>query len=214
MYDGTVPERWTSENVRADFARLPAGAVVAVGGLTLYRRPVALCRMLAESPARDLVLTGMTLAIESEAVLAAGRVRTVRTSYYGLEIFGFAPVFTRLAESGAIVVLDESERSFCDALGRDLVPDLVLLHMAFVDRDGRAWAYGTPAVDRDLLRAGRRAIVSFEEDGRPAQEGPAWWSLPLGEVAAVVRIPGGARPTSCLPWYGVDAHAILEHVRG
>lgn len=189
---------------------LPAGAVIAIGGLTLSRRPVALCKLLHESGAKELTLVGLTLGIESEALIAAGRVKAVRTSYYGLEIFGLAPEFTRAASDGRLQVIDESERSFCRAIGSMKI-DLALLHAPFGDAAGNAYAYGSPAVDADMAAAAKSVMLSIEEP-REGEPTPARWMLPAKDIDALVRIPGGARPTSCAPLYAYEGGAILAHV--
>lgn len=188
---------------------LPPGAVVAIGGLALSRRPVELCKLLQMSGARDLTLVGITLSIESEPLIAAGRVRAVRTSYFGMDFFGPAPVFTHAASEGSLQVIDESERSFCGAIDAMKI-ELALIHMPFADAAGNAYGYGSPGVDADLARAARRVIVSIEEPTE-GEASPTRWTLPAADVNAVVRIPGGARPTSCAPLYAFDGGALLAH---
>lgn len=89
------------------------GATLALGGMTLYRRPVAFVAALLASPRppRDLTLLNFTAGFESDLLVGAGCVATVRSVYFGLEAFGLAPMFTRLATSGAVRVMDETEAS-------------------------------------------------------------------------------------------------------
>ncbi|MCY4463964.1 MAG: CoA transferase subunit A [Chloroflexi bacterium] len=86
---------------------------LALGGMTLYRRPVGFVRALlqrAELP-RDLTLLSFTGGIESDLLVGAGCVAAVRSAYFGLESFGFAPMFTQFAQSQQIRVIEETEAS-------------------------------------------------------------------------------------------------------
>jgi glutaconate CoA-transferase subunit A len=97
-----------------------SGACVALGGLTLYRRPVAFALALAERHRRTgrphgLTLLAFTAGLESDLLVAVGMVARVRTCYFGLEIFGVAPTFARAAVDGSLEIVEESEASL--ALG-------------------------------------------------------------------------------------------------
>jgi glutaconate CoA-transferase subunit A len=93
------------------------GMTIAFGGMTIYRRPVAFVRELLRrsSRPRDLTLLCFTAGFESDLLVGAGCVRTVRSCYFGLETFGFAPMFTEAAQKGTIRVIEETEASL--ALG-------------------------------------------------------------------------------------------------
>ncbi len=103
-----------------DFISLPAAAdlikdssTIALGGMTSYRRPVAFARALLQRAPRpkDLTLLAFTGGIEGDILIGGGCVSTVRTVYFGLEAFGFAPMFTAAANRGTIKVIDETEQS-------------------------------------------------------------------------------------------------------
>lgn len=96
---------------------LQDGDNLALGGMTLYRRPVAfvLDLLRQERPPQDLTLLCFTAGYESDLLVGAGCVSTVRTCYFGLEIFGLAPMFTAAANKGAVRIVEESEASL--ALG-------------------------------------------------------------------------------------------------
>ena len=78
------------------------GSVLALGGMTLYRRPVAFVRALLAAGVGDLTLLALTCGFESDLLVGAGRVRRVRTCFFGLEAFGLAPMFTELAGAGSL----------------------------------------------------------------------------------------------------------------
>ena len=116
--------------------RVPSGCTLALGGTTLYRRPVAFVkalirRFLETGEPRDLTLLAFTASLESDLLVGAGMVSRVRTCYFGLEIFGLAPMYTYYANRGEIEVVEETEASL--ALG-------LRAQMAGVGfMPGRAW---------------------------------------------------------------------------
>ncbi|MBZ0301294.1 MAG: CoA transferase subunit A [Anaerolineae bacterium] len=86
---------------------------IALGGMTLYRRPVAFVKALLRREIRpkDLTLLCFTAGFESDLLVGAGCVGTVRSVYFGLESFGLAPMFTEAAQRSSIRVLEETEAS-------------------------------------------------------------------------------------------------------
>jgi len=92
------------------------GSMLALGGMTLYRRPVAFVCALIQKHQRtkqpdNLTLLAFTAGYESDLLVGAGMISHVRTCYFGLEIFGFAPMFTMLANEGRIDIIEETETS-------------------------------------------------------------------------------------------------------
>jgi glutaconate CoA-transferase subunit A len=88
-----------------------SGSTLGLGGMTLYRRPVAFVQALLSTGATDLTLISLTCGFESDLLVGAGRVARVRTCYFGLEGFGLAPMFTQKATAGEVEVIDETEAS-------------------------------------------------------------------------------------------------------
>jgi glutaconate CoA-transferase subunit A len=72
-----------------------------------------------------------TASLESDLLVGAGMVSRVRTCYFGLEIFGLAPMFTDFANRGKLEVMEETEASL--ALGLRAA----LAGIGFMP--GRAW---------------------------------------------------------------------------
>jgi glutaconate CoA-transferase subunit A len=95
-----------------------AGDVLALGGMTLYRRPMAFVRELLRMahPPQDLTLLCFTAGLESDLLVGAGLVSRVRSCYFGLEAFGLAPMFTHKATAGEIEVVEETEGSLAFGL--------------------------------------------------------------------------------------------------
>ncbi|MBK8025703.1 MAG: CoA transferase subunit A [Chloroflexi bacterium] len=108
--------RWVTLEEAA--AQVEDGQTIAFGGMTLYRRPVAFAKALLrrQTRPRDLTLLCFTAGFESDLLVGAGCVRTVRSVYFGLESFGFAPMFTERANRGEVVIVEETESSFAFGL--------------------------------------------------------------------------------------------------
>lgn len=107
---------WLS--LRDAAALVEDGQTLALGGMTIYRRPVAFVRELLRRDPRpkDLTLLCFTAGYESDLLVGAGCVKTVRSVYFGLESFGFAPMFTEKANRGEIDILEETESSLAMGL--------------------------------------------------------------------------------------------------
>lgn len=95
---------------------LPSGGTLSLGGMTNYRRPMAFVKALIQhfqetGEPRELTLANFTAGIESDLLVGAGMVQRVRSCYFGLEIFGLAPMFTYYANRGEIEILEETEAS-------------------------------------------------------------------------------------------------------
>lgn len=86
---------------------------LALGGMTLYRRPVAFVSALLRRAVRprDLTLLCFTAGFESDLLVGAGCVGAVRSCYFGLQEFGFAPMFTEAAQKGKLRIIEETEAS-------------------------------------------------------------------------------------------------------
>lgn len=102
-------------------ARVSSGSTLALGGMTLYRRPMAfvgalLARHFLDDQPNDLTLLSFTAGLESDMLVGAGMVSRVRSCYFGLEIFGLAPMFTYHANRGEIEIIEETEASLAFGL--------------------------------------------------------------------------------------------------
>jgi glutaconate CoA-transferase, subunit A len=133
-------------------ARVPSGCTLAIGGMTLYRRPMAFVRALLQrfrktGEPRQLTLLAFTAGLESDLLVGSGMVTRVRTCYFGLEIFGLAPMFTYFANRGEIEVIEETEASLAFGLRAQMAG------IGFMP--GRGWL-GT---DLPRLRPDVRTIV-------------------------------------------------------
>jgi glutaconate CoA-transferase, subunit A len=142
---------------------VPDGCTLALGGMTLYRRPAAFVRTLlkkftGQGGPGNLTLLSFTASYESDLLVGMGMVKTVRSCYFGLEIFGLAPMFTYFANRGEIEILEETEASLALGLRASMAG------IGFMP--GRAWL-GT-----DLPRL--RPDVKFIHDPYTGEELPAF----------------------------------------
>lgn len=98
-----------------------SASTLALGGVTLYRRPVAFVRSLLQRYYKQgepdqLTLLAFTAGLESDLLVGAGMVACVRSCYFGLEIFGLAPMFTYYANNAKLKILEETEASIAFGL--------------------------------------------------------------------------------------------------
>lgn len=95
---------------------------LGLGGMTNYRRPMAFVRALIqrEMLPSNLTLLTFTGGLGADMLVGAGIVKRTRTCYFGLEIFGLAPMFTRAANEGCIEIIEESEASLANGLRASL----------------------------------------------------------------------------------------------
>jgi glutaconate CoA-transferase subunit A len=91
---------------------------IALGGLTIYRRPVAFVQALIgrPDPPQNLTLLSFTAGLASDMLVGAGLAKRIRTCYFGLESFGLAPMYTTAANQGTIEIIEESEASIANGL--------------------------------------------------------------------------------------------------
>ena len=88
-------------------------STLALGGMTLYRRPVTFVRAILQRETRpkDIQLVAFTAGYAADLLVGAGCVRAIRSVYFGLESFGFAPMFTQQTGAGKLTVIEETETS-------------------------------------------------------------------------------------------------------
>ena len=98
-----------------------AGDTIGIGGMTLYRKPMAFVRELARGGATNLTLLGFTSSFEAELLAAAGVLGTIRTCYFGLEFLGLAPRLRRATEEGRIKIIEETEYTIAVGLQATLM---------------------------------------------------------------------------------------------
>lgn len=98
------------------------------------------------------------------------------------------------------------------AYARALPIDSLLLHAQRVDGAGNIEMEGARGLDISMAGAAKRIFVTVEEVVETGKLGYAKNSfvLPKEFVTAVARVPFGAYPTSCLPFYTTDYRQLHQ----
>lgn len=85
--------------------------LLAIGGMHMHNNPMAAVFELIRSRRHvGRLLTSPSASLNADALIGAGLVDEVATSYVGFEHLGLAPCFRRAVESGTLKVVD-----FCEA---------------------------------------------------------------------------------------------------
>lgn len=142
------------------------GDRVAFGGFAVYQKPMAMVHELIRAKKRDLTLVGSVNSIEADMLIGAGCVRAVETSYIGLEKFGLALNYRRMAEAGKLKIVHYPEmiawdRFRANAEGLDFWPvsylggsDIVRLNpdiKTFANPMSGGTLYAVPAANPDVV---------------------------------------------------------------
>jgi glutaconate CoA-transferase subunit A len=98
-----------SAGLAGRLAGLPGGAVVAVGGAGLVRKPMAALRALAGTGRADLVIVSFLGGVDVELLLEAGCVAELHSAGVSLDGAGLAPRFRAAREARAIRFVEWSE---------------------------------------------------------------------------------------------------------
>ncbi|MHA2119842.1 MAG: CoA transferase subunit A [Promethearchaeota archaeon] len=93
--------------------------------------------------------------------------------------------------------------------------DVAILHVPYADEFGNGNVAGAVWMDADMAKTAKKTIIICEkivetEDIRHLQ-GKA--QLPMQTTNAVVKMPFGAHPTSCYPFYTFDPLHIQEYLK-
>ena len=90
-------------------------------------------------------------------------------------------------------------------------PDVAIVHAQRADREGNVLVEGITGVQKEIVLAAHRAIVTVEEitDDLDAPS-PNSVVLPHWTISAIVEAPGGARPSYAHGYYGRDNAFYLQ----
>lgn len=153
--------------------------------------------------------------IEVEEWSALAMIQGLHAAHFNLPDLPFQlPVGSDLMQIGDFWKTGESPFSG-EPVGhaRRLDVDILLLHAQRADRDGNIEIQGARGLDLSLLGASRQVLVTVEEVVAVGCLGaPLSFILPHTFVTAIAEVPGGAYPTSCLPYYSTDYEALLNYV--
>ena len=155
--------------------------------------------------------------IEVEEWAALAMIQGLHAAHFRLPEMPFQlPVGSDLMQTGDFWKMASSPFTG-EAVGqaRRLDIDVLLLHAQRADRRGNIEIQGARGMDLGMLGAAKRTLVTVEEVVEVGKigEAPRSFALPHTFVEAVALAPGGAYPTSCLPYYTTDYRRILNYVR-
>lgn len=95
---------------------ITTGSTVAIGGVGLTRKPMALVRALIEHGITDLHIVSFLGSVDVELLLASGVVAELHTAGTDLESAGLAPQYRHARQTGTPTVVEWSEGSLHAAL--------------------------------------------------------------------------------------------------
>ena len=154
--------------------------------------------------------------IEIEEWTALAMAQALHAAHFNLPEMPFQiPVGSDLMKTGTFWQQTSSVFSG-EPLGqaRRLDIDVLLLHAQRADHSGNVEIQGARGFDLSLLGAARKVLVTAEELVSPGMLGaPRAFILPKEFVTAVSKVPWGAYPTSCLPYYSTDYQELLRYVQ-
>ncbi len=83
-------------------AQIPDGALVAIGGSSLSRKPMALVRALARSDRKNLRVIVNVGGPEVDLLLGTGKIAELIYAFVGFEVMGLAPHFRKARQEGTV----------------------------------------------------------------------------------------------------------------
>ena len=92
------------------------GQYVAIGGLTIHRKPMSMIHELIRMRRKELRLLAFGGGPDVDLLIAAGAVESVEAAYVGFEILGLAPNFRKAVESGKTRFTEHTEYSIMAGL--------------------------------------------------------------------------------------------------
>ena len=105
----------------------------------------------------------------------------------------------------------------CPFTGDELVlvpalrPDVALLHVQYADTHGNLHIDGPPVVDILFAKAAKTVLVTVEELVPTEQLSEMGISIPFFYVTALAKVPYGAHPTACYPFYAYDRQHTADY---
>src|SRR3954469_22488713 len=153
--------------------------------------------------------------IEIEEWTALAMAQALHAAHFNLPEMPFQiPAGSDLMKTGTF--WQQSSSVFSGELlgqARRLDIDVLLLHAQRADHSGNVELQGARGFDLSLLGAAEKVLVTVEEVVNPGMLGaPRAFILPKEFVTSVAKVPWGAYPTSCLPYYSTDYHQLLRYV--
>jgi glutaconate CoA-transferase subunit A len=90
-----------------------------------------------------------------------------------------------------------------------LRPDVGIVHAQRADRSGNVQIWGIPGVQKEVVLASQRALVTVEEIVDRLEPTPGEIVIPGWVIDCVAHVPGGAAPSYAQGYYGRDNDAYV-----
>jgi len=150
---------------------------------------------------------------ETEATIALG----LKAIYLKLP---FLPL-RGLLETDILKVRDDIKEFNCPLTGDKLVAcppiqvDVAIIHVPYADEKGNGNIQGPVWLDDDLAKTAKKTIVTCEKivETEDIIHFQGKGQIPMQKVDAVVKVPFGAHPTSCFPFYTYDADHMMKYIQ-
>ncbi len=150
---------------------------------------------------------------ESEATIALG----LKAIYLKLPFLPLRGVL----ETDVLKVRNDLKEFNCPLTGDKLVAcppiqvDVAIIHVPYADAKGNGNIQGPVWLDDDLAKTAKKTIVTCERivETEDIIHYQGKGQIPMQTVDAVVKVPYGAHPTSCYPFYTYDADAIMKYIK-
>jgi glutaconate CoA-transferase subunit A len=93
--------------------------------------------------------------------------------------------------------------------------DVAILHVPYADEYGNGNISGAVWMDDDMAKTAKKTIIICEKlvETEDIRNLPGKAQLPIQTTSAIVKIPFGAHPTSCYPFYTFDPLHIQEYLK-
>ncbi len=92
--------------------------------------------------------------------------------------------------------------------------DVAIIHVPYADEKGNGNIPGTVWLDDDMAKTAKKTIITCEKivETEDIIRAPLKAQIPMQKVDAVVKVPFGAHPSSCFPFYTFDPVHIQKYL--
>lgn len=202
------------------------GIVTFVGGLDVDLLAGAGCINRSRSSFTGMELFG--LAPRYRKAVENGKLKVIEETEASIAL-GLKAVYLRLPFmplkgilQSDVLKVREDIKEFLDPLKNEklvavppIQPDVSIIHVPYADEKGNGNIAGAVWLDDDLSKVAKKTIITCEKlvETEDIIRMPSKGQIPMQTVDAVVKVPYGAHPTSCYPFYTFDANHIKEYLK-
>ncbi|MBD3229547.1 MAG: hypothetical protein GF329_15305 [Candidatus Lokiarchaeota archaeon] len=202
------------------------GIVTFVGGIDVDLLAGANCINRVRSSFVGMELFG--LAPRYRKTVESGQVKVIEETEASIAL-GLKAVYLRLPSMPLKGILDtdilnvrDDIKEFNDPIKNQklvavpqIKPDVSIIHVPYADEKGNGNIAGAVWLDDDLSKVADKTIITCERivetEDIIRMQGKG--QIPMQTVDAVVKVPFGAHPTSCYPFYTFDPIHIQEYLK-